>query len=90
MKKALLYFTPCVIVIIMLLVMMISAYTEKEISGGWSMLAIIIFLPYLIALVITDVITRIVVKNNLKVLWLVEIIAIICMIVIFEFQIHVH
>ena len=45
-------------------------------SGGWSYLGVIVFKPVLISVLIVGIITKLVFKKRVFLLWLVEIISI--------------
>lgn len=74
MKKALRYLSPCILAVIFCLLAIITGYAKMESSGGWSYLAVIIFLPVLITAVIIDIIVKLIFKEKILYIWLVEIV----------------
>ena len=68
--------SPCVIVAGYCLFAIIESYMNMDSSGGWSYLGVIVFKPVLISVLIVGIITKLVFKKRVFLLWLVEIISI--------------
>jgi len=83
LKKILYFLSPCVVVILFCIVVMIVSWFQLEQSGGWSMLGVIIFLPVLIAAIIADLAVKLTLKKRLPYVWLTEIILLIIIYFIF-------
>lgn len=83
LKKILYFLSPCVVVILFCIVVMIVSWFQLEQSGGWSMLGVIIFLPVLIAAGIADLVVKLTLKKRLPYVWLTEIILLIIIYFIF-------
>ena len=71
-KKWLRIFSPCIIGVMFLLAFIIWAYASRNDTQGWSMLAAYAVLPLLIALVLLDIIARLIFKSNILYLWVTE------------------
>ena len=77
--------SPCVIAMAYCIFNIIFGLIELEKSGGWSLLAVIIFFPALIVLMVSDLIVKFIIKKTLYV-WLIELVLIaIGIIIFFEF-----
>ena len=64
--------SPCVIVAVSLLFEIISSSVDRDHSGGWSMLGVIILLPILFVVIVADLVIRLLVKKQVLYLWLIE------------------
>lgn len=64
--------SPCVLAMGFCCVAMITSFLNIDKSGGWSFLGIIVFLPTLFLLWITDFITKAISKGTILYIWLVE------------------
>ncbi len=73
-KKWLFYLSPCVLASIFLLVIFIAAYIDKEHNGDWSMMPIVIGMPYFIGLIVIDIIVKFFCKRDLVKIWIIEIV----------------
>lgn len=67
------YFTPCVLAVIFLVVVIIKGLTDENLSEGWGMFIVEVALPYSGVVIIADIIARIFLKKDIITLWLVEI-----------------
>ncbi len=76
-------FSPCVIASILTVIAIIMSLTEIEKSGGWSMIGVIVALPFLIILLIIDALIKTFTKDKTVFIWLVEIGLITIIILIF-------
>ena len=86
-KNWLRIFSPCIIAVIFLLITIVWGFANKERTNGWSYLAVIIFVPYTIALLVADVLIKIFIKTKILYLWLAEIALIIISILLFKYYI---
>jgi len=75
MKRDWLYIlSPCIIAAIFTIVGMITALFALGPSGGWSFLAVIIGLPFLLTIVVADIILKYFITKKTGLIWLIEII----------------
>ncbi|MFZ4059197.1 MAG: hypothetical protein ACOYKE_13730 [Ferruginibacter sp.] len=88
MKKWLNVFSPAVLSLLMLLVIITAALLEMKHSDGWSFLAVIIFLPYALFLIATIIFMRFRFKQDVKKIWMYESILLVLMVAFFFFQIN--
>jgi hypothetical protein len=65
-------FSPCVLTSLFSIVAIVISLTEFEKSGGWSILGVIIYLPFLLILLTIDGLIKTFSRNTLF-LWLAEI-----------------
>lgn len=83
MKKALYILSPCVLAAVFCVIAIITGYLQMESSGGWSYLAVIIFLPVLISTIVIDVLARLFLRKKLLFFWVTEIVLLIIIYFIF-------
>ena len=75
-KKLLYIISPCVLVAAFCLLAIVDSYMSMESSGGWSILGVVIFKPVLIGVLIVGTITKLLLKKQVFLLGLVELISI--------------
>jgi hypothetical protein len=73
LKKIFRYLSPCILVAIFCIIAIADGLIKMETSQGWSYLAVIILLPVLIAAIVIDIVAKIVLKDKLLYIWLIEI-----------------
>jgi predicted Na+-dependent transporter len=83
MKKVLYLLSPCILATAFCVVAIITGYLQMESSGGWSYLAVIIFLPVLISAIVIDVLARLFLRKKLLLFWITEIVILIIVYFIF-------
>lgn len=69
--------TPCVLAAVFSIVAIAWGYFDMEKSGGWSFIAVIVFIPILIAAVVVDIITKLIFKRKPYHIWGTEIAALV-------------
>jgi hypothetical protein len=65
-------FTPTIILIILLVSCYIFDSFSVDKSQGWNMLAVIMLLPFLIVLLVLDIILKVIRRIKTFVIWIVE------------------
>ncbi len=78
--------SPCVIATALAITGITYGAIDLGASGGWSYLVILISSYFLLAVVIIDVIVRLIVRKRAGLLWLIEIAALIITVVIFRYR----
>jgi predicted Na+-dependent transporter len=74
MKKNWLYrLSPCIIATILCLFFVIGGYLNLHRSGGWSMLGVIIFMPYIFILPLVDLLIKWIAKEKTFIIWMGEV-----------------
>jgi len=66
-------FSPCIIVIIFLLVGIFVSLLDMKDSGGWSLLGVILLAPLIAVIVVIDIVTKKIAKKRIIQLWIIEI-----------------
>ncbi len=75
MKKWFGIISPCLIAAAFSLTALIIGYINMNNSGGWSYLAVIIFGPILFAVIVIDIIVKIIFRQKPYHIWILEIVA---------------
>jgi hypothetical protein len=76
--------SPCVIAMALAIFGIIYGTVDLRASGGWSYLVTIISSYFLLAVVVIDVIVRLIVRKRAGLLWLVEIALLIVTVLVFR------
>ena len=83
MKKVLYLLSPCILAAVFCVIAIITGYLQMESSGGWSYLAVIIFLPVLISAIVIDIFARLLLRKKLLLFWITETVLLIIVYFIF-------
>jgi hypothetical protein len=85
MKRSWLYhISPCILGIVICLIGIIAGFTSMQSSGGWSYVLVIILAPAILILIGVDWLVKTITKGNILYIWIIEVIAIIIMIVLYN------
>lgn len=85
MKKSFLYYiSPCILAAVISLIATIIGFAEKQSTEGWSFLLVIIFLPALFLLLLVDFLVKLVIKENVLSIWIMEAVFVAIMIICFK------
>lgn len=76
MKKWFSKITPCVIAAVLSIFAIAWGYFDMENSGGWSFIAVIVFIPILVAVIVVDVIVKLIFKRKPYHIWGIEMVAV--------------
>lgn len=74
--------TPCVLAAVVSIIAIAWGYFDMESSGGWSFIAVIVFIPIFVAVIVVDFIVKLIFKQKPYHIWGVEIAALIIIYVI--------
>ncbi len=69
--------TPCVLAAVFSLVAMAWGYFDMEKSGGWSFIAIIVFMPILLLVVVVDLLVKSIFRGKPYHIWGIEIVSLV-------------
>ena len=77
MKRSwLFYISPCILASVICVFAIIIGIIEKQSSGGWSYLLVIIFLPGLFILLLADFLIKALTKGNVLYIWIIEVVVV--------------
>ncbi len=75
--------SPCILCAVFSVVAILISMLQLKSSQGWSLLGVIIYLPFLLILLTIDIVLKVVIKVNTLLLWLIEISLIVFVIILF-------
>lgn len=77
--------SPCIIAAFLTVISIVGSYMNLEHSEGWSLLVIIVAVPFLLIMISIDLIVKMMIRKNVLYLWIVEVALVACAIFLVKY-----